>query len=235
MKVAQNRFSCDERKEMITIIFRVDIVNKKQYEESENFKEIIINIPKSDYELEKDFEYLGLDYNNLSIQDTHVVSCEVIDREHLNYSKDFSKEISKIIERANENGYTTPFNEIVELYRCIKDFKFEELEKASAILVSRISDIKHMQDAIKYMKSIDCFELYCVDSDKEFAKKLIYNAEIDIEDVIDYADLSKLGRDYIYDKNIDRTDYGYLEQQQDLIEEQTENESVEDEEDEELE
>ncbi|MBO5004420.1 MAG: hypothetical protein J6D03_04050 [Clostridia bacterium] len=86
------------------------------------------------------------------------------------------------------------------------------------------------------MKSIDCFELYCVDNDKEFAKKLIYNAEIDIEDVIDYADLSKLGRDYICDKNIDRTDYGYLEQQQSLVGElQTENESVDDEEDEELE
>ena len=36
---------------------------------------------------------------------------------------------------------------------------------------------------------------------------------------MDYADLTKLGRDYVYDKNIDRTDYGYLEQQQDLIEE----------------
>ena len=204
---------------MITIIFRIDIVNKRQYEESENYKEIIINIPKSDFELEKDLEYLDLDYNHLSIQDTHIVSCEVIDREHLNYSKDFSKEISKIIERANQNGYTIPFNEIVELYKTIKDFKFEELEKASAILEAKSSNIKHMQDAIRFMKSIDCFELYCVDNDKEFAKKLIYDAEIDIEDVMDYADLTKLGRDYVYDKNIDRTDYGYLEQQQDLIEE----------------
>ena len=154
MKVAQNRFSCDERKEMITIIFRIDIVNKRQYEESENYKEIIINIPKSDYELEKDFEYLELDYNNLSIQDTHVISCEVIDREHLNYSKDFSKEISKIIERANQNGYTTPFNEIVELYKSIKDFKFEELEKASAILVAKGSNIKHMQDVSARRKGV---------------------------------------------------------------------------------
>ena len=150
---------------MITIIFRIDIVNKRQYEESENYKEIIINIPKSDFELEKDFEYLDLDYNHLSIQDTHIVSCEVIDREHLNYSKDFSKEISKIIERANQNGYTIPFNEIVELYKTIKDFKFEELEKASAILEAKSSNIKHMQDAIRFMKSIDCFELYCVDND----------------------------------------------------------------------
>lgn len=201
------------------MIFRIDIVNKKQYENSEDYKEIKIIIPKSDFELEKDFEYLDLDYKNLSIQDTHVISCEVIDSEHKNYSKDISKELSKIIERASQNGYTTPFNEIVELYKSIKDFKFDELEKASAILASRSSDIKHMQDAISFMKNIDCFELHCVDSDKEFAKRLIYNAEIDIEDVMDYADLERLGREYAEDKNIKRTEYGYLEQQQNLKEE----------------
>lgn len=201
------------------VILRIDIVNKKQYEESEDYKEIKIIIPKSIIELEKDFKYLDLDYENLSIQDTHVISCEVIDIEHKNYSKDISKEISKIIERASENGYTTPFNEIVELYKSIKDFKFDELEKASAILASRSSDIKHMQDAIRFINNIDCFELHCVDSDKEFAKKLIYSAEIDIEDVMDYADLERLGREYADDKNIKRTEYGYLEQQQDLKEE----------------
>lgn len=201
------------------MILRIDIVNKRQYEESEDYKEIKIIIPKSTIELEKDFKYLDLDYENLSIQDTHVISCEIIDKEHKNYSKDISKEISKIIERASENGYTTPFNEIVELYKSIKDFKFDELEKASAILASRSSDIKHMQDAIRFMNNIDCFELHCVDDDKEFAKKLIYNSDIDIEDVMDYADLERLGREYAEDKNIKRTEYGYLEQQQDLKEE----------------
>ena len=38
------------------------MVNKKEYEESEIYKEIKIIIPRSREELEKDFEYLGL-YN----------------------------------------------------------------------------------------------------------------------------------------------------------------------------
>ena len=44
---------------------RIDIVNKNQYETSENYKEIKILVPNDSIELEKDFKYLGLDYYNL--------------------------------------------------------------------------------------------------------------------------------------------------------------------------
>ena len=54
------------------LIAKIDMVNKKEYEESEIYKEIKIIIPRSREELEKDFEYLGLNYNKYTTQDTHI-------------------------------------------------------------------------------------------------------------------------------------------------------------------
>ena len=48
------------------------MVNKKEYEESEIYKEIKIIIPRSREELEKDFDYLGFNYNMYTTQDTHI-------------------------------------------------------------------------------------------------------------------------------------------------------------------
>ncbi len=46
------------------LFVRIDMVNKKEYEESEIYREIKIVIPRSSEELEKDFKYLNLDYGN---------------------------------------------------------------------------------------------------------------------------------------------------------------------------
>ena len=74
------------------IIARIDIINKKQYEESERYKEIKITFPKDEEELKKDFEYLELNYHNLTIQDTNIVECIFIDREDEDFVKKFRSE-----------------------------------------------------------------------------------------------------------------------------------------------
>ena len=66
---------------------RLDIVNKKEYEElNKDYKEIKISFPKDSEELEKDFAYLGLYYKNLSLQDTHIKECAVILEEDPDFS-----------------------------------------------------------------------------------------------------------------------------------------------------
>ena len=96
----------------MALTMKLNIVNKHEYEEQEDYREIILKIPNQRERLERDFRYLGLDYNNLSIQDTHILNCEVIDKSDPNFSAEMSTEISNIIARANDSGYTSPYQDI---------------------------------------------------------------------------------------------------------------------------
>lgn len=85
-------------------------------------------------------------------------------------------------------------------------------------MIVKKEQINNIKDAIKYAQNINCFNLTEAYDNEELARKLIYDGEIDIEDLMDYADLDRLGREYSEDKNMARTEYGYLEQECDLKE-----------------
>lgn len=198
------------------VYIRLDIVNKYQYQDSEYYKEIKILIPKDSEELEKDFEYLGLDYKNLNIQDTHIKECEIICKNDPDFSSNITDEINRLIVRASEAGYTTPFNDMKEFYKIIKDLEFEDREKLSAILEAKRGEIFNMKDAIKFASNINCFELIEAYDNEELGRRLVYNGEIDIEDLMEYADLDRLGEEYSDDKGMIKTEQGYLMQECDL-------------------
>ena len=198
------------------VYIRLDIVNKYQYQESEDYKEIKILIPKDSEELEKDFNYLGLDYKNLNIQDTHIKECEIICRDDPTFSSNITDEINRLIARASESGYTTPFNEMKKFHKIISDFCSEDRDKLLAILEAKREVISNMKDAIKFASNINCFELIEADNNEELGRRLVYNGEIDIEDLMEYADLDKLGEEYSDYKGMVKTEQGYLMQECDL-------------------
>lgn len=198
---------------------KLNIVNKHEYEENEDYREIAIKIPKETEKLERDFRYLGLDYNNLSIQDTHVLGCEVIDTADPQFSATMSTEISNIIARANESGWTSPYQDMKAIFKIIKNLNNEDRDKLLSILETRKEDISNIKDAIKFANNIDCFELIVADDEEELARRLIYNGEVDTEDLMEYADLNRLGREYADDKNMKKTAQGYLKQECDLKDE----------------
>ena len=101
----------------MSLKIKLNIVNKYEYQENENYREIVIKIPRKAEELERDFDYLGLDYNNLSIQDNHVIKCEVIDTEDKLFAESMSKELSNIIDRGNESGFTAPYQDFVSIFK----------------------------------------------------------------------------------------------------------------------
>lgn len=103
--------------------------------------------------------YLGLNYNNLSIQDTHVLECKIIDTENLAFSDMMSTEISNIIARENDEGYTTPYQDIKRMFAIIKTLDSEDKYKLLAILKSKKEEISNIKDAIKFANNINCFEL----------------------------------------------------------------------------
>ena len=214
--MAQNRFLCEEVINMLFI--RIDMVNKKQYEESEIYKETKIVIPRSSEELEKDFKYLDLEYENYTIQDTHIKECEFIDNKDPAFSASISKAMNDLIARANDSGYTTPFQDMKKFYNITKKIDSYERDKLLAIFEVKKEQINNIKDAIKYAQNINCFNLTEAYDNEELARKLIYNGEIDIEDLMEYADLDRLGEEYSEDKNMTRTEYGYLNQECDLKE-----------------
>ena len=200
------------------LFIRIDMVNKKQYEESEIYKEIKIVIPRSSEELEKDFKYLDLEYENYTIQDTHIKECEFIDNKDPAFSASISKAMNDLIARANVSGYTTPFQDMKKFYNITKKIDSYERDKLLAIFEVKKEQINNIKDAIKYAQNINCFNLTEAYDNEELARKLIYNGEIDIEDLMEYADLDRLGEEYSEDKNMTRTEYGYLNQECDLKE-----------------
>ena len=195
---------------------RIDIVNKNQYETSENYKEIKILVPNDSIELEKDFKYLGLDYYNLDIQDTHIKECEFICKEDPDFSSSITDAINKLISRSSDLGYTTPFNYMKTFYCMINKFNDEDREKLLAILEAKKEQIVNINEAIKYANNIKCFELIDAYNNEELAKRLVYDGTIDIENLMEYADLERLGRDYAETKEIVKTQQGYLSQEFDF-------------------
>lgn len=182
----------------MSLKMKLNLVNKHEYEENEDYREIIVKIPKETEKLERDFRYLGLDYNNLSIQDTHVLDCEVIDTSDSQFSATMSTEISNIITRANEDGYTTPFQDIKSMFAIIKSLDDEDRDKLLAVLEMKKEQICNMKDAVKYGNNLGCFEYYNnINTHEEYAQKLISENEVSLDDVVDYINMEEMGEAYI--------------------------------------
>lgn len=219
----------------MSLKMKLNIVNKNEYENKEDYREIILRIPKETEKLERDFKYLDLDYNNLSIQDTHVLECEVIETSNPQFSSEISIQISKIIEKANEYGYTTPFEDIKSIFNIIKLLNEKDRDKLLAVLEVKQDEIYNMKDAIKYGSNLDCFEYYNnIYTNEEYIQELIKKKEISLEDVIDYIDMNEMGKTYIYENDGIFTDKGLIFETR-FVEENTQNAEYKIEEEEEFE
>lgn len=191
---------------------RLDIVNKKEYEKlNKDYKEIKISFPKDSEELEKDFEYLGLDYKNLSLQDTHIKECAIICEEDPDFSVNVTGRLNRLIAKASNQGYTTPFNDMKELYNLVYNIQHDDREKLLAILEAEEEKIINIKDVLKYVKNLDSFYLdWASLSNEEYAKNEIHLGELYMEDVLPYIDLETLGKDLIRNRKAILTDYGVL-------------------------
>ena len=192
---------------------KLNIVNKHEYEENEDYRELVIRIPKETEKLERDFKYLGLDYNNLSIQGTHVLKCEVIDTENYSFSKEMTREILNIIDKATNLGYTTPYQDIKQIFAIINTLNEEDREKLLAVLEMKSEEISNIKDAEKYASHLDSFTLYSdVKLPENYGRRIIEDGEVFVDDIMDYIDLSKLGEDYCNENGGRQTDYGLIMQ-----------------------
>ena len=182
----------------MSLKMKLNIVNKHEYEEGEGYIQLTIDIPKETEKLEEYFNFLGLDYNNLSIGDTHVLGCEVIDTDDPHFSDRMSTEMSNIITIGNKWGWTTPYQYVKEMFKIINSLNTEERYKLLAVLEMKKEQICNMKDAIKYGNNLECFEYYDnIGTYQEYAQKLIDNGDICLNDVVDFINMEELGEAYV--------------------------------------
>ena len=80
-----------------------------------------------------------------------------------------------------------------------------------AILEMKKEQICSMKDAVKYGKNLDCFEYYNnINTEEEYARKLIDDQNVTVEEIIEYADLELMGRDYIKNNSAMLTGQGLI-------------------------
>lgn len=213
------------------LYFRIDLVNKKQYEESNIYKEIKITLPREKEELIKDFNYLELNYNNLSIQDTHIKECEVSCLDDPDFSKKITASINNLINSSNERGLTTTFQEIEDLNYKMMHLKSYDRCKLLAIIEAKDGYITDLKKLTKYVEHLDCFELEeDILSNEEYGRWAFEHGDVYTEDILDYIDFETFGNDYVEENNAVLTKEGMLVQLNNDLDFQVENEKEEEEE-----
>lgn len=182
----------------MSLKMKLNIVNKYEYQDNENYREIVIKIPEKSEKLERDFKYLGLDYNNLSIQDTHILDCKVIETEDPYFSELMTTKLLNIIDRASESGETTPYQDIKSMFSIIKTSGSKDRDKLLAVLEIKREQIVNMKDAVKYGNNLECFKFFNnINTYEEYAQEMIDNQDVSLEDVTDYINLLELGEAYV--------------------------------------
>ena len=192
------------------LIFRFNVVNKKEFNRNPNCKNVIIEIPKKRELLKKDFEYLGLDYKNLSIQDTQILTCEIIETNDLKFSKNLSNKIEQIIKKANEMGKATTYQDIKNMYFVIKTLESEyERKTLLAVLELKKNEICNINDVVRFCNNLDWFVLgENIKNLDDYGEYLL--DELSISEIIEYIDLKRLGKAYLDKDRETFTEYGMI-------------------------
>ena len=140
-------------------ILKVEVVNKKEFEESEMYSKVIIYLPTDNEILKEKFKKINLDYDRLTIQDTHITKCELVNFEDGILLERFNSVMKYEIEKFFDNSYTTPFQEIELLCKEIKNFDNIKMQKFLALTEIKDNNINYIHDLIRCAKQTSNYEL----------------------------------------------------------------------------
>ena len=211
-------------------IFEIEVVNKKEYEESGNYSSITLYVPLDLERAKEKFKNIGLNYNNLSINDTHIVKCKLLNFYNPYLANKFNELINNEIEKcSNEYGYTAPIQEIEKLGEQIGKFNNSMMTKFLSLVEIKQNDIMRINDLIKIADNLKRYELIPdIQNYEQLGKYLVnetghFDSNYTLEDYIDYEKLAKdyTKKGYTYDG--DFTEFGYLIKNENL-ENENENE-----------
>ena len=197
-------------------VLKVEVVNKKEFEESSNYSKIIVYLPSTDEVLKEKFKRINLDFDRLTIQDTHITKCEIVNFEDYILAERFNKVMEYELDKFSNNSYTTPFQEIELLCKEIKKFDNIKMQKFLALEEIKDKNINYIHDLVECAKQISNYELLPNVNDLNDMGKYLVNETGHFDDISflkDYIDYYKLAKDYTREGctyNGDFTEYGYI-------------------------
>ena len=197
-------------------VLKIEVVNKKEFEESSMYNKVTIYLPTTKEIIEDKLKLINLNYDGLSIQDTHVTKCEIVNFSDEILASRFNKVMEYQIEKYSKNSYTTPFQEIELLCKEVKNFDNIRMQKFLAIEEIRDNKINYIHDLVNCAKQTSKYNLLPNVNDYFDMGKYLVNETGHFDDVSlleDYIDYYKLAKDYTqkgYTYNGVFTEYGYL-------------------------
>ena len=215
-------------------ILKLEVVNKKEYQESNIYGKCIIYMPTTEKELQEKFKKIGLDYNNLDVQDSHVTKCSIVNSFDNELADKFNTMMENMITKfSDENGYTTPFQEIQFLYDEIKKFDNTMMTKFLALVETREYYTNYIHDLVTIAKETKNYDLLPdVKNLNDMGEYLVSETGHfdDISFLQDYINYYKLAKDYTREGNVyagEFTNYGYLMKKEFIQEEEKQGEKEE--------
>lgn len=203
-------------------VLKIEVANKKEFEESSMYSKVTIYLPTSKERLREKFARINLDYDKLTIQDTHVTKCEIVNFNDEILSNRFNKIMEYEIEKFFKKSYLTPFQEIESLCKEVKKFDNIRMQKFLALAEVKDGEINYIHDLINYAGRMRNYNLLPNINDFSDMGKYLVNETGHFDDVSlleDYIDYYKLAKDYtqkgcVYDGKF--TEYGYLMEKDNL-------------------
>lgn len=203
-------------------VLKIEVVNKKEFEESSMYNNVTIYLPTTKEIIEDKLKLIKLNYDELSIQDTHVTKCEIVNFSDEILASRFNKVMEYQIEKYSKNSYTTPFQEIELLCREVKNFDNIRMQKFLAIEEIKDNKINYIHDLVNCAKQTSKYNLLPNVNDYFDMGKYLVNETGHFDEVSvleDYIDYCKLAKDYTQKGHTYSgvfTEYGYLMEKEEL-------------------
>ena len=198
-------------------VFEIEIVNKKEYEEASIYSSVIMYLPSTNEIMKEKLNKINLDYDNLSIQDTHILKCNLLNFYNPYLVNKFNQLMKNEIEKfSNQYGYTTPLQEIEKLGEQIKKFDNSMMIKFLSLADVKENKITNINDLAEIASNIKKYELIPDIQNYEQLGKYLVKETGHFEDVYildDYINYEQLAKEYTkkgYTYNGDFTEFGYL-------------------------
>ncbi len=193
---------------------KFNVVNKNEYKNNDNYKEVVLRLPIKPEYLEDIFWYLKIGDKS----DAQVLSCEVIDENDPHFSAVMGTVIESLINRGNEINYKTSYHDIKAIYDILQYSDDEVRDKTLAIYELTNDRLSTIEDFINYLQLMDEFEFHRdITNAEQYADVLVDDSEVDIHDVMDFVDKEALGNTYCENKDGKFTDYGLIFLTSDLV------------------
>lgn len=203
-------------------VLRIEVVNKKEFEESSLYNKVTIYLPTTKEIIKDKLKLINLNYDKLTIQDTHVTKCEIVNFDDEILATRFNKVMEYQIEKYFKNSYTTPFQEIELLCKEVKNFDNIRMQKFLAIEEIKDNKINYIHDLVNCAKQTSKYNLLPNVNDFFDMGKYLVNETGHFDEVgilEDYIDYYKLAKDYTQKGHTYSgrfTEYGYLLEKENL-------------------